>query len=336
MKIGAHLKKLRKQRQLGVKVLAHKIKVDHSYLSRIESGIVQPSEHVVRRLASVLKCEEEELMLLANRVPKQWRTAIRRAPAQLASVIGEQLGEYGASTSILLPNVKRKSPSGISTNDLVFSAHMGTNDEVFPQILNLYVAPGSTIADVTFGRGVFWKQIPKDRFKVLASDLLNGVDFRNLPYAEGSLDCLVLDPPYMHTPGGTAHTGHQNYEGYYRNNRVSAANASEKKYHEAVLDLYFKAGLEAHRVLRPEGIFIVKCQDEVCANQQRLTHIELVNEFAQKGFIAEDVFVLVRTNRPGLSRVIRQRHARKNHSYFLVFRKTIGKRRWSGLKLTGH
>jgi hypothetical protein len=53
----------------------------------------------------------------------------------------------------------RKSPEGVSTNDLVFTAHQGTNDEVFPQILSLYVAPGSTIADVTYGKGVFWKGV---------------------------------------------------------------------------------------------------------------------------------------------------------------------------------
>jgi hypothetical protein len=33
------------------------------------------------------------------------------------------------------------------------------------------------------------------------------------------------------------------------------------------------------------------------------------------------LFVVMRTNKPGMSRVIKQRHARKNHSYFLVFRK---------------
>jgi hypothetical protein len=33
------------------------------------------------------------------------------------------------------------------------------------------------------------------------------------------------------------------------------------------------------------------------------------------------LFVVMRTNKPGISRVIKQRHARKNHSYFLVFRK---------------
>jgi hypothetical protein len=133
----------------------------------------------------------------------------------------------------------------------------------------------------------------------------------------------------MHTPGGTAHVNHQNYEGYYRNN--GAGNGTDKKYHEAVLDLYFKAAREAYRVLRTEGIYLVKCQDEVCANQQRLTHVEIINELAAYGFIAEDLFVVMRVNRPGVSRVVEQVHARKNHSYFVVFRKSNGKMRWKGI-----
>jgi len=215
---------------------------------------------------------------------------------------------------------KRKSPRGTPTNDLVFSAYQGTNDGIFPHVVGLYVQPGSTVADVTFGKGVFWKAVPKGRYKLLATDLKTGVDCRNLPYHDATVDCLVFDPPYMHTPGGTAHVNHQNYENYYANN--VRGNGSEKKYHEAVLDLYFKTGLEARRVLRTEGIFIVKCGDEVCANQQRLTHVELINEFSQHGFVIEDLFVLLRSNRPGVSRMLRQVHARKNHSYFLVFRKS--------------
>jgi len=39
------------------------------------------------------------------------------------------------------------------------------------------------------------------------------------------------------------------------------------------------------------------------------------------GFVVEDLFVVLRMNRPGVSRLLRQVHARKNHSYFLVFRK---------------
>ena len=32
-------------------------------------------------------------------------------------------------------------------------------------------------------------------------------------------------------------------------------------------------------------------------------------------------FVVVRTNKPSVSRLKKQQHARKNHSYFLVFQK---------------
>jgi transcriptional regulator with XRE-family HTH domain len=343
MKLGMRLRQLRKEKGVSIKVLARRLKVNHAYLSRIESGQVQPSEQILRKLARSLKHDEAELMILADRIPPEWRPAIRKTPEETALLIRESLAQYGESqkgngqfelTSPLTGpgKTKRKSPDGVSTNQLVFSAHTGTNDELFPQILSLYVAPGSVVSDVTYGKGVFWKNIPKGLYQLKASDVTQGVDCRSLPYEEQTIDCVVLDPPYMHTPGGTAHVGHQNYEGYYRNNTTK--NGSGKKYHEAVLDLYFKAADEAHRVLREDGIFIVKCADEVCANQQRLTHVELINEFTQKGFIVEDLFALVRSNRPGVSRILKQVHARKNHSYFLVFRKWNGKSRWTGPKKT--
>jgi len=213
----------------------------------------------------------------------------------------------------------RKSPAGTATNDLIVSAYQGVNADVFPHVLGLYVAPGSRVADVTYGRGAFWKHVDSKRYHVVASDVTTGVDCRNLPYADASVDCTVLDPPYMHTPGGTAHVEHQNFEQYYQNN--GGGNSTGAKYHEAVLQLYYAAAREAWRVLKNGGVLIVKCQDEVCACQQRLTHIELVNELTAKLFRVEDLFVVMRTNRPGVSRVLRQQHARKNHSYFLVFRK---------------
>ncbi len=228
------------------------------------------------------------------------------------------------------PRSGRKSPRGVSTNELVFSASQGTNDEVFPKILGLYLLPGSKVADVTYGRGVFWKRVPGGMYQLHASDIKTGVDCRSLPYEDESFDCVVLDPPYMHTPGGTAHANHQNYEEYYKNNEAAAS--GNGKYHEAVLDLYFRAAEEAYRVLREEGILVVKCADEVCANRQRLTHVEIIVELERKGFVVEDLFVVQRKNKPGVSRVLNQVHARKNHSYFLVFRKALKGRPWQGPK----
>lgn len=213
--------------------------------------------------------------------------------------------------------VRRRVRNGQPTNELVFSAYLGGNEDTFPHILDLYVAPGSVVADVTFGMGVFWRNVPAGRYTLLATDIQTGTDCRELPYDDATIDCVVLDPPYMHSPGGTAHTVHAAFERHYRNN--GTGNRTHKKYHEAVLDLYEEAGREACRVLRERGVLIVKCQDEVCANRQRFTHVEIIQSYEQLGFVAEDLFVVVRKNRPGVSRTIRQVHARKNHSYFLVF-----------------
>jgi hypothetical protein len=91
--------------------------------------------------------------------------------------------------------------------------------------------------------------------------------------------------------------------------------------------MYFRAGREAFRVLRHEGILIVKCQDEVSANKQWLTHVEIINEYQRMGFYTKDLFVVIRPNKPSISRLKRQVHARKNHSYFLVFVKKCQPRR---------
>ena len=226
-----------------------------------------------------------------------------------------------------MPNVRRMVRQGKPTNDLIFSACVGGNEHVFPQILLLYVQDGSVIADVTYGEGVFWRNVPDDRYVLLNTDIQTGTDCRDLPYGDGDIDCVVLDPPYMHTPGGSAHTIHSAFERHYRNN--GTGNKTTKKYHEAVLSLYEDAGMEAHRVLRGRGILIVKCQDEVCSNRQRFTHVEIMQAYERLGFIAEDLFVVVRQNRPGVSRAIQQVHARKNHSYFLVFwKRGEGRRTW--------
>lgn len=220
---------------------------------------------------------------------------------------------------------KRIVRNGEPTNDLVFSAHAGGNESIFPQILSLYVPRSSIVADVTYGEGVFWRNVPDDWYVLLGTDIQTGTDCRNLPYGDGEIDCVVLDPPYMHTPGGTAHTVHAAFEKHYRNN--GTGNKTTKKYHEAVLALYEDAGKEACRVLRDRGVCIVKCQDEVCANRQRFTHMEIIQAYQELGFVAEDLFVVVRNNRPGVSRTVRQVHARKNHSYFLVFWKRGASRR---------
>lgn len=209
--------------------------------------------------------------------------------------------------------------------DLVYSAHLGNNAEQFPGIMQLYVKPGSAVLDATYGKGVFWRHVPADRYKLTASDLQTGVDFRALPYEDKSFDCVILDPPYMHPSGGTAHAGQDAFEDAYQNNALvqQGPNDATSAGHPAVLELYQKGMAEAYRVLKPKGILIVKGQDEVWSGRQCLTHVELVNHATEtRQFVVEDYMILMSPKRPNISRMNQQKHARKNHSWWLVFRKT--------------
>jgi hypothetical protein len=220
-----------------------------------------------------------------------------------------------------------KSPrkqGGSTSTDLVLSSWMSDNSQVFPKLLELHVPDGAKIADVTWGKGAFWTKVDPDRYELLASDLKTGVDCRDLPYEDESLDALVLDPPYMeglfrqsesNLAGGGSHSA---FRDRYSDGTASVHVEGEPKYHDKVLKLYFDAGREALRVLKNHGVFIVKCQDEVSANRQRLTHVELINGWENE-FYCKDLFVVTRLNKPGVSRIKTQEHARKNHSYFLVF-----------------
>ena len=222
-------------------------------------------------------------------------------------------------------------PQAVSREELIVSAHVAGNAEVFPKVLDLHVPVGSTVADVTYGKGVFWKDVPAGAYDVRGSDLDpeksptgESVDCRDLPYEDDSFDCVVLDPPYAEgffrrNEEMLAGSGsHSTFRDAYSNGDVLDTNGS--KYHGAVLDLYCRAGIEAHRVLREDGIFVVKTQDEVSANTQELTHIQITNFYEEElDFYTKDLFVVVRPNKPAVSGMHDQVHARKNHSYFMVY-----------------
>jgi DNA methylase len=238
-------------------------------------------------------------------------------------------------------NLEKRVQGGEATTDVILSAAVGGNAEMFAEVAELHLPIGGHVADVTYGKGVFWQNIPKGQYILQFSDIAakvtqdfnhdvavrNNIDCRQLPFENSSLDGLVLDPPYMeglfrrdteHLAGSGTHTA---FRESYSNGQATPELEGEPKWHDAVTDLYIKAGREAYRVLKPGAVLITKCQDEVSANKQRLTHVEIISAYESLGFYTKDLFVLVRPNRPGISRLKTQVHARKNHSYFLVFQK---------------
>lgn len=197
--------------------------------------------------------------------------------------------------------------------DSSLSTVFQSNESAFVALLALYARPGQTIADVTWGRGVFWKHVlfPEQTYDLRATDLMNGVDFRDLPYEAATIDALVIDPPYRYTPAtNQAHVTDQQYQ----------LKASAPTRTQGVIELYLDGMREAHRVLKMGGFMFVKCQDTVQDGKNIWTHVDLINAAEGLGFAVRDLAVVTNDNAPA-TRWSFQRHLRKHHSYFLVMRK---------------
>ena len=83
MTFGERLRELRKLRHITQRDLAERTGVDYTYVSHIERGKTPPpSAATIHRMAEVLEADEDELMVLAGKVPPETYRAIA---AQLAN-----------------------------------------------------------------------------------------------------------------------------------------------------------------------------------------------------------------------------------------------------------
>jgi len=202
----------------------------------------------------------------------------------------------------------------------ILTAKVGTNADLFPDILRLYVPEGSRVLDMTYGRGVFWKNVDVSKYDVIRNDISEDrgehhEDFRKMSWPDASFDAVILDPPYIYHSGAVHKDGGMHTD--YRNDE----RASGGIYGVPAVDEMFRDGLEeAYRLLCVDGVCIVKCMDQVVGAKQVWQHITLMGNALSLGYVIEDLLVMVR-NGPVIMRHPHQIHARKNHSYFLVFRK---------------
>ena len=196
-----------------------------------------------------------------------------------------------------------------------------TNAEQFPDVLRLYVPPPAKVLDMTYGNGVFWKQV-EGRYNVTKNDIdpARGTthhDFARLPSAwRERYDCVVLDPPYLGV-GGIETLKSSIDRGYKNRARAKADLAGIG----AVRRIYTGGIIEAWRVLKRSGILVIKTMDQVESGQQNWLHVDLMEMCRILGFKNEDLFVYVNKNMPTMRHEY-QLHARHNHSYWIVAKRS--------------
>lgn len=87
MRFGSFIRNRRTALGLSLRAAAQRLSIDPAHLSRVEADKTTASEQLIRRLARVLQCQEDELLLLAGRLPKAIRTLVARQPYRAAAAL---------------------------------------------------------------------------------------------------------------------------------------------------------------------------------------------------------------------------------------------------------
>lgn len=85
-KLGERIKRVRQERELGLRETAAKVGISATYLSRIENcqDPSPPTEKTIRALAELLEDDFDELMRLAGRVPEDVQKVLKADPKMAA------------------------------------------------------------------------------------------------------------------------------------------------------------------------------------------------------------------------------------------------------------
>ena len=84
MRFGDRVRVLRTTKGLSQRALGQMIGVSFTYVSKIENEKIDfgdyPNEDLIRKLASVLEVDEDEMLILAEKIPERIRRRVLERP----------------------------------------------------------------------------------------------------------------------------------------------------------------------------------------------------------------------------------------------------------------
>jgi SAM-dependent methyltransferase len=197
--------------------------------------------------------------------------------------------------------------------EILAAAPYATNADLIVAVRDLgYLSDDMVILDPTYGLGVFWREWRPvslygsdiDPAKCLDEE---AADFTDLPWADGSFDAVVFDPPYKLNGTPT-----EEVDGRYG---VHVPATWQER-----MDLCYRGIDECFRVLKPGGYLLVKAMDQVVSGKKVWQTIEFANRATVNGHRLVDQLHMLTSPRPQPPGR-RQVHSRGNYSTLLVFKK---------------
>lgn len=226
-----------------------------------------------------------------------------------------------ATTLHLFPqpvNKKKTRAEEVSDYAPLASVWFGEDSELLEMMLDFYPRKKPRkILDATVNGRRFWRGSkrpvtgmdidPRHNPDILA-------DNTKMPLQDASYDVIVYDPPHI------PNQGKDNKKDF--GTRFGLVLRSSKENQYTFTHTFPPFLREAHRVLRNEGVLLCKITDYVHHHRYQWAHIELINAAREIGFTPCDCIIKVRKGPIIDPKWKTAHHTRRQHCYWLVFRKS--------------
>jgi len=194
----------------------------------------------------------------------------------------------------------------------------GDDASLLERLLEFYPRrPPRRILDATVNGGRFWRGSSRS---VIGMDIepkhhptLVG-DNTMMPFRDASFDVVVYDPP--HVPNH----GKDNLKDFNVRFGLTLKSPKDKGYTFAYTYPAFVR--ESYRVLKPEGILLCKITDYIHDHRYQWAHVDFIQAARAAGFTACDCIVKIRKGPIIDPKWKVAHHSRRQHCYWLVFRKS--------------
>lgn len=88
--MGPLLKSMRKNQGMSIKKLSTKLKVNYTYISKLENNKSQPSEDILSKFSDIFGYDKEELLIRAGKIPDDLLEIFRDNPKEAANFLREK------------------------------------------------------------------------------------------------------------------------------------------------------------------------------------------------------------------------------------------------------